>query len=231
MTPITPWIERVKPGTCMDVWKTSTTHPAGDPTPCWITILRKNRLVRDYTISYAWPLHYYPVFVFDLCQIAFIKHVKWPYIAFLGPAWRWISRHRDAMCLVVLRCGISFRTFRVRSTLGWFRCLPPFLRLYRRSDRGPVLTENEPHPLWAPLWNGNFMSSFSQELIFSNYELMEIWAHNLSEMSPRLFYIVSDPCACDRIQTFLDRNFHHVIARDSPIPWVRSIHLRKTLAV
>ena len=26
-------------------------------------------------------------------------------------------------------------------TVGWFRCLPPFLRLYRRSDRGPVLPQ------------------------------------------------------------------------------------------
>ena len=27
--------------------------------------------------------------------------------------------------------------------LGWFRCLPRFLRLYRRSDRGPVLRTSE----------------------------------------------------------------------------------------
>ena len=35
------------------------------------------------------------------------------------------------------------------------------------------------------LWNGNFMSSFSGQLIFNNYELMELWAHILfCEVSP-----------------------------------------------
>ena len=38
------------------------------------------------------------------------------------------------------------------------------------------------HSKWAyPLWkfhNGNFMGSFSEQLIFNNYELMALWAHS-----------------------------------------------------
>ena len=88
--------------------------------------------------------------------------------------------------------------------VSWFRCLPPFLRLYRRSDRGPVLD-------WGLMgWSGydttvpSANMPFHSTTIFTLTHLLPLSpAHLPLQKTPFEVAILYNKCIADAHHSFL----------------------------